>query len=97
MSAWKLHGEDGRFELHGRLDFDTVPDVFAATERLFSGSGEILLDLSAVDACNSAALALLLEWRAEAGRRRRQIRFRNLPQALIAMARTSESLDLLEN
>lgn len=96
MNTWELRGDEGSFELHGRLDFDTVPAVFAETERLFAGRGDVHIDLSGVDCCNSAALALLLEWRAEAGRRRRRIGFRKLPEALIAMAQASELLHLLE-
>lgn len=96
MSRWQLDGEDGRFSLSGALDFDSVPQVLGQAGRLFGGSGEIELDLAEAGPCNSAALALLIEWRAEAARQGRVIHYRNLPQGLRALAQVCEAEALLD-
>jgi phospholipid transport system transporter-binding protein len=46
----------------------------------------VTVDLSAVTEVDSSALSLLLEWRREAGRNGRAIRYLNLPVNLKSLA-----------
>jgi phospholipid transport system transporter-binding protein len=94
---WSLTGEGASFALSGPLDFDSVPQVLGQSARLFAGSGDIELDLAEAGPCNSAAMALLIEWRGEAHRRGRRLRIVNLPKGLRALAQVCEAEPLLED
>jgi phospholipid transport system transporter-binding protein len=85
----------GRFALRGVLGFATVKDILAASKRLFADHAVIKIDLSAVTQSDSAGLALLLEWINWAKHFRREIRYFNIPKAILAIARISEVSELL--
>jgi phospholipid transport system transporter-binding protein len=51
--------------------------------------------MSGVDKADSAGLALLLEWKAQAAARGASISYKEIPDSLAAIARTSEVSDLL--
>lgn len=85
----------GRFELIGRLDFDTVPAVLARSRSLFDGTGMITVDLAGVEHSNSAGLGLLLEWMRLAGEQGSRIEFLNIPDGIQAVAHTSDLDSLL--
>jgi phospholipid transport system transporter-binding protein len=85
----------GRFALSGVLGFATVKEILAASRRLFADHAVLKIDFSAVTHSDSAGLALLLEWINWAKHYRREIRYFNIPQAVLAIARISEVSDLL--
>lgn len=85
----------GRFALEGELVFRTVTALDRAARRAFKGVAEVEVDLAAVTRCDSAALALLLEWTGRARRDGTVLRFRSLPGALHAIAAISEVEGLL--
>lgn len=76
--------------LEGPLSFDNLPRVLAEAQA-FAGRGDlpgrVTVDLGRVTEVDSAALALLLEWRRVAQRRRVALAFTNLPANLLALAR----------
>ena len=76
--------------LDGALSFETIPDVLRASEEYAARSDlpdRLTIDFAGIDAVDSAAVALLLEWRRQAGRRGKTLQFVNLPENLIALAR----------
>ncbi len=75
-----------RYALEGVLDFQTVPRLLSAGERMLAGEGPLDLDLDGVSEANSAGLALLLEWIDLAGRHQRPLRLYNLPESLAKLA-----------
>ena len=80
---------EGRFGVRGALDFATVGELLAKGVAAFGGRSRVVLDLREVTRSNSAALALLLEW-LDLGRSRGfELRFVNLPESLLAIARLS--------
>lgn len=85
----------GRFALEGELVFRTVTALDRAAHRAFKGAKELEVDLAGVTRCDSAALALLLEWAGRARRSGTVLRYRSLPAALLAIAAISEVEDLL--
>ena len=85
----------GRFALRGVLGFSTAKDVLAASKQLFAEHAVLKIDLAGVTHSDSAGLALLLEWINWAKHYRREIRYFNIPQAILAIARISEVSDLL--
>ena len=81
--------------LRGVLGFETATDVLAASKPLFADHAVLKIDLSGVTQGDSAGLALLLEWINWAKHYRREIRYFNIPQSILAIARISEVNDLL--
>lgn len=86
---------DGRFALQGALSFATANDILKRSESVFSGHDALEIDLSGIDKADSAGLALLIEWKAQAAGRQAGIHFKNVPDNLLAIARTSEVEDLI--
>ena len=85
----------GRFALGGELVFRTVTALDRAARKAFARLDDVEVDLAGVTRCDSAALALLLEWAGRARRRGTALRYRSLPSALLAIAAISEVEDLL--
>lgn len=85
----------GRFALEGELVFRTVTALDRAARKAFAGVKDVEVDLAGVTRCDSAALALLLEWAGRARRSGSALRYRGLPDALLAIAAISEVEDLL--
>ena len=84
--------------LDGALSFETIPDVLRASEEYAARSDlpdRLTIDFAGIDAVDSAAVALLLEWRRQAGRRGKTLHFVNLPENLIALARLYGVEDLI--
>jgi phospholipid transport system transporter-binding protein len=75
--------------LEGALSFETLPRVLAET-RAYGERPDLperlTIDFSAVTEVDSAAVALLLEWRREAARLGKGLYFVNLPANLLALA-----------
>ena len=85
----------GRFALEGELVFRTVTALDRAARSAFKGLADVEVDLSGVTRCDSAALAMLLEWVGRARRGGGALRFRSLPASLLAIAAISEVEGLL--
>ena len=86
---------DGRFSLSGKMTFETAEKILRASEEPFEEHSQIEVDLSGVTASDSAGLALLLEWVTWANHSVREIRFKDMPEKVIAIARTTEVEALL--
>jgi len=88
------HG-DGHFALIGDMNFETAEAILRASEDLFEDHTQIEVDLSGVEDNDSAGLALLLEWVTWANHSVREIRFKNMPEQIMAIAKTTEVDKLL--
>lgn len=86
---------DGRYALEGELVFGTVTALDRRARKAFAKTKSLEVDLAGVTRCDSAALALLLEWAGRARRDGRELRYRSLPSALLAIAAISEVEGLL--
>ncbi len=87
---------DQAFKLGSRLTGDSVPAVHAAS-RVACRLGRLpeCIDLSELQQVDSAGLALLLEWQAQARAAGRQIEFANPPESLRVLAELSQADTLL--
>jgi phospholipid transport system transporter-binding protein len=96
MSEFDLqdHGE-GRFSLSGDMSFETANQILRSSESVFRQHATLEIDLSGVGKADSAGLALMLEWKAQAGQRGASIQFIEIPKSLLAVAKTSEVSDLI--
>lgn len=87
----------GRLDVRGALTFQTARAAYEAGLRALKKSdGTLEVDCSGVTQSDSAGLAVLVEWLAEAGRRGRTVRFANLPEGIRAAAQISEVEKFLE-
>ena len=88
-----------QYQLKTPLTFATVPELRGRGCRLIAAAkakAELTLDLGEVGAVDSAGLALLIDWVAEARRRRVKLHFKQVPEALQALAKLSEVDELLQ-
>ncbi len=86
---------EGRFQLRGELNMQTVPGLYRDSVGLLTAGSPVRVDLSEVHHTDSAGLALLIEWMREAGRRQVDIAFEHLPDQLLRIARASGLADIL--
>jgi phospholipid transport system transporter-binding protein len=86
---------DGRFAVNGAMSFATANDILRRSGPLFDRHGSLEIDLAGVGRADSAALALLIEWKSQAANRSADIHFSNVPESLLAIARTSELEELI--
>lgn len=86
---------DGRFALAGEMTFDTADKILKTSESPFEDHTQIEVDLDGVTTSDSAGLALLLEWVTWANHSVREIRFANIPDKILAIAKTTEVEPLL--
>lgn len=96
MSEAKLEVAAGRISVSGVLDAVTAPQLLAqSSQHISSADATVVVDLAGVKESDSAGLALLLEWLRLARRRRQTVRFENLPEQIVALAKISEVEELL--
>lgn len=89
MQARVEKNSEGRIAIHGDLSFDSVPGVWAELQALFSQYADLDLELARVERSDSAGLALLVECQRLAGETGRNVRFFNIPDQMLAIARVS--------
>ena len=84
--------ESGTVIVRGDLTFQTVSSLFQALPE--PAEAVLTLDLSSVNAVDSAGLALLLEWRARLPEGK-TLRIVKAPENLLKLARLCEATELL--
>ncbi len=85
-------GANGRLEIHGDLSFESVPALWQACAARFAQGEAPDVELGQVQRSDSAGLALLLECLRATHQTGASIRFFNIPEQMLAIARAS-SLD----
>ena len=92
MTATVVRREGGELSVEGSITIDNVVSVVANGVALFDGE-DVIIDLGRVTEADSAAVSLMLEWRREAARHHRQVRFLNMSrnlQSLVQLYGVSE-------
>lgn len=88
-----------RYSLSGPLTFSTVPGLYDEAGEAFLADADpgqpVELELDAVGRCDSAGLALLLEWMRVGRERGLALRFSGLPEQLDALMQVSDLDDVL--
>ena len=90
---------DEALALDGALSFETLPDVLKASQAYTARENlpdRLTIDFAGVDAVDSSAVALLLEWRRQALARAKTLEFVNLPANLMALARLYGVAELID-
>lgn len=86
---------NGRWSVEGELVFSTVPGLLGKTGQLLAGKEDLVVDLGGVTRSDSAGLALMLEWLERCRSKQLGIRFLQVPQSLLDLARVSNVSGLL--
>ena len=86
-----------KYFISGTVDFSTVPDLLRQSSTFFAAektsensipdNKEVIFDLSEVEECNSAVLALMLEIVKHAKQKKLAVSFENLPATIHTIAR----------
>ena len=93
-----LDSGGGHLQVKGALTFATARKARQQGLQLLdaTSAAEIEIDCSGVTASDSAGLSVLLDWLAAARAARRSLQFRNLPEAIRAVAQISDVAEILE-
>jgi phospholipid transport system transporter-binding protein len=92
-----LAGTAGTYRLEDALTFATVPILRQpGLDLIAAASGDVAFDLECVPLTDSAGLALLIDWLAEARARQRTLRYIKVPDALSELAKLSDVDSLIE-
>ena len=81
--------ESGIFHIYGELSFHTVQRLLGCGEEFFRDANEIKINFTEVTHCDSAGLALLIEWKRFAEKSNKTIQFQSLSKQLLNMAKIS--------
>ena len=81
-------------QISGPLTLDTVKPLFIAGLQA-AGKKSLVVDLSQVEAVDSAAVSLMLAWLRDAQRNQVDISFTHVPNNLLSLARLYGVADLL--
>lgn len=79
-----------RLSVAGTLDFTTARDVLGQVAPVIAATPSLTVDLKDVSRSNSAGLALMIEWLALATRAGHSLRFANVPNGLVQLARVCQ-------
>ncbi|MDG4554335.1 MAG: STAS domain-containing protein [Candidatus Competibacter sp.] len=90
MASAQVSRDGDTLRVRGELDFDSVADLWEATEALFAGAAPLRIDLSGVKRSNSAGVALLAQWVCQARRHRRELLFVGIPAQMRAIIRVAD-------
>ncbi len=96
MNGQIKRADDGMYRLVGKLDFNTVPELWQSSDVMFARqSKQVVVDLLEVSRADSAGLALLVGWVRRARALGIEAEFRNVPDQLLAIARVSGVEEML--
>lgn len=87
-------------KLEGALSFETIARVLVDSTAYCARDDlpdRLTIDFAAVTGVDSSAVALLLEWRREAARRKKTLVFVNLPANLLALAELYGVAELIQS
>lgn len=96
-TALVIERADGGARLRGRLGFDGAAAAAPRWRELVAaGAKQVDVDASGLERPDSATLAVLLAWAAHASAAGTLLRFRQLPEDLLALARLCGTERLLQ-
>jgi phospholipid transport system transporter-binding protein len=79
----------GYFTVKGKLTFASIDKQIVKSFNFLKGIDSICIDLAKVEASDSAGLALMIEWIRLSRMNRVRLRFKNIPEQLLALAKLS--------
>ena len=79
----------GHFTVEGSLTFASIDKHTPKSFGYLKGIDSICIDLAQVEATDSAGLALMVEWIRISRLSRVRLRFKNIPEQILALAKLS--------
>jgi len=79
-----------QYTISGAVDFNTASELVQRALNFFKANAvndKVKVDLSKITACNSAGLALMFEMEKYAQTKNMDLRFENLPETLLVIAK----------
>jgi phospholipid transport system transporter-binding protein len=98
--AFEIQADSGgHFTARGLLTFATARQAWERGLAALNAASarELTVDCSGITVADSAGLAVLLDWLGALRREGRQLRYRHLPESLLAIAAISDLAELLRN
>ncbi len=83
------------FSLRGRLTRENVAELWARGREALAGRSRVDLDLQQVSMCDTAGVAMLVDWMRIARTYDLELRFHGAPEQMLAIARVSDLAHLL--
>lgn len=79
----------GFYTLEGSLTFASIDKHTPQSFKFLRGIDRVCIDLSHLQASDSAGLALMIEWIKQSRMNRVKLSFKNIPEQLLALAKLS--------
>ncbi len=79
----------GHFIVDGDLTFSAMDKKTVSSFAFLAATKQVIMDLGGVGNADSAGLALMIEWIKYTRSKRVQLRFRNIPEQLLNLAKLS--------
>jgi len=86
---------DHEFKISGILDFDNAQSLYVKASRYLSQGQQIVADLAAVTSSDSAGVAMLVTLLKDAQKKQCRLRYINMPDSIMAVAKVSGVAALL--
>ncbi|BAO43390.1 STAS domain-containing protein [Thiolapillus brandeum] len=90
-----MNAPAGVWELNGVLDLESIPGLWVEMANRIRSRDKLDVSLARVERASSAALALLLQGLEESRKVKCQLRYVDIPEDLLALARVSNVEKLL--
>lgn len=91
LDAVRIESNGACVRVAGDLDLASAGEALRRVNGVFAaGEDELVFDLAELGRCDSAGLAVLLEWRRAARRHGRELTYRNVPERLRKLASISD-------
>jgi phospholipid transport system transporter-binding protein len=98
MSTVRFETDDQQvYRIIGELNMSSVPQLLQDMAGFFSTGESKVVDLAEVSRSDSAGLALLLEWLAQARQNNAKLSFKNLPEQMQAIIKISGLEELISS
>lgn len=90
MNKFKLIMHDkGHYSAEGDLTFFTINKKISRSFDFLKSAPTLCIDLAKINNADSAALALLIEWKKHSKLQRTDLSLTNIPQQILALAKLS--------
>lgn len=89
--------QGNEFVLTGELDYGNVMSLFQKSLADINACPELIFNFGQVKSCNSAAIALIMEWIKLGKHCGKQVKFKSLSQELVSIAHVSGLDNLICN
>ncbi len=86
MPSPSIKWSQDKFLVSGDIIFPTATQILNESREAFSRRSEWVCDLSGITACDSAGLAVLIEWKKWAKQQNKRIQLLNIPAVMQSIA-----------